>query len=63
MSVSGLRLDLPVGPLKIDYGIPIQNGQQHQRRQNPIQRRLSILNERWDLQSNTIPLTSLTLHL
>ena len=22
----GLRLDLPIGPLKIDYGIPIEKG-------------------------------------
>ncbi|PYK78372.1 MAG: outer membrane protein assembly factor BamA [Verrucomicrobia bacterium] len=25
----GLRLDLPIGPLRIDYGIPIQSGRHH----------------------------------
>jgi outer membrane protein insertion porin family len=41
----GLRLDLPIGPLRLDYGYPIQRDGCPWRWPFQFQRRLSILNE------------------
>jgi Skp family chaperone for outer membrane proteins len=41
----GLRLDLPIGPIRVDYGIPIQKAGTDRQREVQLQRWLSILNE------------------
>ena len=42
----GVRLDLPIGPIRLDYGYPNPGRQlQQQERPVPVQCRISILNE------------------
>ena len=53
----GLRLDLPIGPLRLDYGYPVMRDGYQRRRPFQLQRGLSILNEYMWLQSNAIPAT------
>ena len=48
---------LPIGPLRIDYGIPLQKDGNSSDGQIQLQRRLSILNECCHLRSNDFPTT------
>ena len=53
----GVRLNLPIGPLRIDYGIPILKDNNSGFRAFQLQRRLPILNEPHLGRSNAFPTT------